>query len=1142
MNVTGDNARGILLPPSKENGWTPGYMGNMTNLQGENSTSEDIQMGAALHDGFPDTLYPNPADSNLDDIVDKGGLVMGPLQVNDSFFMMSFTNPIINNTAKGDVLGFITVVVNAQLVFDVVRDTRGLGDTGQVILVGPGTSNNLYSSSDTELVKSEGAHPWNTTLDTSKMSFQYLFPPKLTPTLGGKTKTWDQFPAVKKAYLEGFQLPFPKVPKPFDQLGFSMLEAGNDRVRSAGRMERTVNAQGTKVSAGYVMPSFDLVNWVLICEQTQAEVFGPIGKLRNIMLATVFGTCFIVVLVVCPIAHFAVRPIARLKEATSKTTQPPSYYRGSSDSERDNMSINSLPPDNLERGFKLLNFNLRKRFPKKQEQVDRHSSHESRRRIFRIPGRVELSRVWIEDELTDLTNTYNAMTDELARQYEHLEERVAERTKELEEQKKLAEAANEAKGLFVANISHELRTPLNGILGMAAVCMGEQDLTKIKESLSVVYRSGELLHNLLTDLLNFSKNQFGGHLLTLDEGQFRMLEIVTQINSIFGQQAKDSHIDFSILLEPEEEVMDMVLWGDSNRILQVLINLVGNSLKFTPENGLVQLRITLKEEVEQPVPIASSTDLDRYRKPKSSSKTGSGASIRPSVNSKLQSKEANSNPNSKAPSPMLLPQNPGNGLQASLSETHSDNADKYEAASSDTEDLEPPPDAKSFWFEFAVEDTGPGIPEHLQQRVFEPFVQGDLRLSKRYGGTGLGLSICAQLTKLMHGTIHLRSLEQTGSTFTVLLPLKFVKSGAASMEASEFSGMLLPISKHPFPATPPPPPPLPPPQPPVDPSQDNWNETKSLRSNASVRSLGSKSVGATLPRNSMCYGRGNKPTLNGLPSNYYLQGSSSHATPRSEASDLFHSPAGETIYSAASGETNTTAAVTPPVEERPLSALKVLVAEDNMVNQEVVSRMLKLENVQDISFAKDGQEAVDCVKSALEQNKTFDLVFMDIQMPNVDGLEATRIIRQLGYNAPIVALTAFSEESNMKECREAGMNFFLAKPIKRNELRKVLKQYCRPPKENLDRDRSGAATTEDKFQVYGKSPTKVATTPAKANRPRSKSAASVLSNGWKPILEAERKRDESLTRNDTVHRRVESADNSPPKYFLARPASGQRGQ
>lgn len=207
---------------------------------------------------------------------------------------------------------------------------------------------------------------------------------------------------------------------------------------------------------------------------------------------------------------------------------------------------------------------------------------DARKRVFRIPARVEVSRTWFKDELTDLTATYNEMTEELARQYEHLEDRVAERTKELEEQKKLAEAANEAKGLFVANISHELRTPLNGILGMAAVCMDEQDLGKIKDSLGVVYRSGELLHNLLTDLLNFSKNQLGQHQLTLDEGEFRMLEVVTQIGSIFAKQAKESNIHLDISIDSEEEVMDMVLWGDSNRILQVLINLVGNSLKFTP--------------------------------------------------------------------------------------------------------------------------------------------------------------------------------------------------------------------------------------------------------------------------------------------------------------------------------------------------------------------------------------------------------------------------------------------------------------------------------------------------------------------------------------------------------------------------------
>jgi len=250
MNVTGENARSIVIPASPDNGWKAGYLGNSTDFYGETATSERIQAGEILHDGFPDSLYPTAADNDLDEVVARGGVVMGPVKVNGSFFIMSITNPIINNTSKADLLGFLTVVVNAQLVYDVVRDTRGLGDTGQVILVGPNTPNNLLSSREEALVKLQGRHPKNATIDPEKMIFRYLFPPKLSEDLDGTKDTWSSFPAVKKAFIEGFQLPFPKVPKPFDQIGFSMLEANEEKIRSAGCMEKTVNAQGDKVSAG----------------------------------------------------------------------------------------------------------------------------------------------------------------------------------------------------------------------------------------------------------------------------------------------------------------------------------------------------------------------------------------------------------------------------------------------------------------------------------------------------------------------------------------------------------------------------------------------------------------------------------------------------------------------------------------------------------------------------------------------------------------------------------------------------------------------------------------------------------------------------------------------------------------------------
>ena len=127
--------------------------------------------------------------------------------------------------------------------------------------------------------------------------------------------------------------------------------------------------------------------------------------------------------------------------------------------------------------------------------------------------------------------------------------------------------------------------------------------------------------------------------------------------------------------------------------------------------------------------------------------------------------------------------------------------------------------------------------------------------------------------------------------------------------------------------------------------------------------------------------------------------------------------------------------------------LRVLVADDNSTNIEVVSRMLKLEDVYDVTIAKDGQEAYELVKANMEKNQHFDVIFMDIQMPNLDGLQSTRLIRKMGYLAPIVALTAFSEESNVKECMESGMDEFLAKPICRPALKKVLTKFATIPEE-----------------------------------------------------------------------------------------------
>lgn len=125
------------------------------------------------------------------------------------------------------------------------------------------------------------------------------------------------------------------------------------------------------------------------------------------------------------------------------------------------------------------------------------------------------------------------------------------------------------------------------------------------------------------------------------------------------------------------------------------------------------------------------------------------------------------------------------------------------------------------------------------------------------------------------------------------------------------------------------------------------------------------------------------------------------------------------------------------------TSVKILVVEDNHVNQEVIKRMLNLEGIENIELACDGQEAFDKVKELTSKGENYNMIFMDVQMPKVDGLLSTKMIRRdLGYTSPIVALTAFADDSNIKECLESGMNGFLSKPIKRPKLKTILTEFC----------------------------------------------------------------------------------------------------
>ncbi|KAH8687229.1 histidine kinase-group VI protein [Tricladium varicosporioides] len=1019
-NSTGDstgllkittNTSGILLPTTFPNG-------------------TNVPLGDPTF-GYPPALYPNityTPSPGTPDVMDPSVdattvtaffdfplnqsniLLLGPLQINNSYALLSMTLPIVENNRPSNILGFMTVVASASTLIDVTTSREGLANTGMTLLIGPSRRENQFRAEQKPATAT--SDPVDSAIGAATV--KYIFPPV---TDNGVDRHSAYIANLTKYGSSNFSMR--SYPAAVEGLGNY-----NQGINNAGSLLSTRNENNVSVSVGYARPQSSLVEWLLIVEQSHAEAWEPVNKLRKIVLACVFGTVGLIILVVLPMAHFSVRPIRRLRDATEKSITPPGYTpNGSIHSERLDDEMSDLDPENpgspstrSKRGLfiRLKQLTGRGKQKSKLERVE-----DDRRRGFKIPAKVQDRKHFITDELTELTTTFNSMSDELILQYQSLEEKVAERTRELEISKKAAEAANESKTLFIANISHELKTPLNGILGMCAVCLAEDDLPRIKRSLQVVYKSGDLLLHLLNDLLTFSKNQIGQQ-LSLEEREFRLSDIKVQILTIFMKQVQEKNIDFGVrfigtdsdpsipndkalpALGPQGtgRLKDMCLWGDQHRILQVIINLVSNSLKFTPVGGKVDVRIKCLGEAEMPSDNSRKNSMGSRN---SSNKPSRGRNGTGSQNSQTGRKP--STPASKASGAatagtalLINPMDPSATPRVQIRERSP---------------TPPPSNARVLNFLIEVEDTGPGIPESLQDRVFEPFVQGDLGLSKKYGGTGLGLSICSQLARLMGGTITLTSSQTppTGTTFRVEIPLKHTKSRAASTSSSDVHGSR-PTSLY-------------------NNGQPDGAQPPSTRPPEDSKSGGD-------------FEKDPQPRLVGL-------------------SQPFFASTGSSVPNGKKSVTKENA----PTNKEPAKKLRVLVAEDNLVNQEIVIRMLKLERIYDVEVvvAEDGKQAYDIVKESMEKGEFFNLIFMDIQMPNLDGLQSTRLIRQMGYSAPIVALTAFSEESNVKECYDSGMDHFLSKPIKRPALKQVLKRFTTIPEENETSSLTGKRTPPEGSQL-----------------------------------------------------------------------------
>lgn len=802
------------------------YSDNITRII-YNVSSDQLPSTATLST----ELFPleDPSSLNFTYINGLDGYMTGPVPVLGSYYV-SFTraltknNPDFENSNKtfvDNIIGYITMVSPATSLVNVTQNLH-IEDSTRMAIIGLSNVTRAQAQS----------------MDPSTLNASFILPSDICPTCYGDIRIR------------------------YDTPSYNALVSAN------WGTNLSVSVKGVgKVAVAYAPVRRISRVWGVLILQKHSVLYKPIVTLRVILLVCVFAIGFGVCLTTFILSGWVVKPITRLQAATEQSTNSTNQKRESSC---------FWPMFNM----------FRKKSIKKDTPLQPNVSRPltSTGTEFRIPEKV-VTRKYIKDELTELTETFNDMTTELRKQYNVLEEHVIQRTNEIKKAKVHAETANEAKSLFIANITHELRTPLNGILGMAAVSMEETDTKSIHYSLKVIFKSGELLLRLLTDLLSFSKTQVDN--MQLEPKGFSISEITAQLHAIFDEQSKSAKVVFSIeVASPILERLELL--GDINRILQVVMNLVSNSLKFTPTGGSVSVTISAS---------LSSTDSEGY-----------------------------------------------NG---SIGLSDLDNA------CSNAEKL------KVVELCITVQDTGPGIAPHLQSRVFEPFVQGDLALSEKRGGVGLGLSICSQLAKLMNGEISLKSELGKGSQFTFQLPLEVIQI--------------------------------------LDP---NSVQLKDPIGPATMYQWDSKLA------NMSAYSKKDLETDNNL----------------NDASETF-----------------VDLTVPPePLKSSPAD-LSVLIAEDNRVNQEVLVKMLKLEGVAKIEVAKDGLEAVRSIKKRASTGHHFDIIFMDIQMPNLDGKQATEIIRkELQYEGIIIAVSAFTDSSNINDCLSVGMNHFLAKPLRRPQLHSLL--------------------------------------------------------------------------------------------------------